>query len=118
MPLRDKLKTLDVWITGLRRQQSATRESIGLVELYHFDEGPDRSILKLNPLAEWSRDQVWDYLRRHGVPYNPLHDQGYRSIGCQPCTSRAAEGADERAGRWTGFGKTECGIHTFMARKA
>jgi phosphoadenosine phosphosulfate reductase len=118
LPLRDKLATLDVWITGLRRQQSDTRASIGLVELYSIDEASGRSMLKLNPLANWTREAVWEYLRRHQVPYNPLHDQGYRSIGCQPCTAKASEGADERAGRWTGFGKTECGIHTFMARKA
>jgi phosphoadenosine phosphosulfate reductase len=118
LPLGDKLRTLEVWITGLRRQQSETRGGTGLIELYSISEDSDRTILKLNPLAHWTREAVWEYLRRHAVPYNPLHDQGYRSIGCRPCTTQATEGADERAGRWTGFGKTECGIHTFMARKA
>lgn len=118
LPLGDKLRTLDVWITGLRRQQSDARGSVDVIELYTVDEDSGRSIFKLNPLAHWTREAVWEYLRRHAVPYNPLHDQGYRSIGCRPCTTKTSEGADERAGRWTGFGKTECGIHTFMARKA
>jgi phosphoadenosine phosphosulfate reductase len=68
-------------------------------------------------MANWTREEVWDYLRDHKIPYNPLHDQGYRSIGCAPCTHRTAEGENERAGRWTGFNKVECGIHTFMPKK-
>ena len=118
VPLQGKLAQLDCWITGLRREQSDTRTAIGFVELYAFDEANHRSIVKLNPMAAWSRQAVWDYLRQHQIPYNPLHDQGYRSIGCQPCTHRSGTGDTERAGRWTGFQKTECGIHTFMARKA
>jgi phosphoadenosine phosphosulfate reductase len=118
IPLQSKLSELDCWITGLRREQSSTRAGIGIVEAYAFDTTSGRDILKLNPMANWSREQVWEYIRDHGIPYNPLHDRGYRSIGCAPCTTRGAEGQGERAGRWIGFNKAECGIHTFMARKA
>jgi phosphoadenosine phosphosulfate reductase len=117
LPLRDKLCDLDCWITGLRRQQSETRSSIGIIELYAFDEASGRDIVKLNPMANWTRDAVWNYLREHKIPYNPLHDRGYGSIGCQPCTKRTANGENERAGRWIGFNKVECGIHTFMPKK-
>ena len=113
-PLKERLKTLSMWITGVRQEQSATREGTGILERYLFDPLLERFILKLNPMHAWGRDAVWEYLKKHGVPYNPLHDKGYRSIGCHPCTHPSgAEGA-ERAGRWTGFEKTECGIHTFM----
>jgi phosphoadenosine phosphosulfate reductase len=115
VPLRSKLSELDCWITGLRRQQSDTRSSIGIIELYEFDEG--RDIAKLNPMANWSREAVWDYLKKHQIPYNPLHDQGYRSIGCWPCTAKDKGGENERGGRWIGFNKVECGIHTFMPKK-
>jgi phosphoadenosine phosphosulfate reductase len=115
LPLRSKLAELDCWITGLRREQSDTRASIGIVELYEFDQGHD--IVKLNPMANWSREAVWKYLADHKVPYNPLHDQGYRSIGCFPCTGKAG-GGNERGGRWVGFNKVECGIHTFLPKKS
>ena len=115
-PLQKKLQQLDCWITGLRREQSDTRSGIGIVELYEFDPVLNREIVKLNPMARWKREAVWEYLRAHRIPYNPLHDQGYRSIGCVPCTSKAGSGENERAGRWIGFNKTECGIHTFMKR--
>ena len=118
LPLQSKLSELDCWITGLRRQQSDTRSSIGIIEVYVADEATSREIAKLNPMANWSRDAVWKYLHDHKIPYNPLHDQGYRSIGCWPCTNKSAAGENERAGRWTGFNKVECGIHTFMAKKA
>ena len=117
MPLRDKLSDLDCWITGLRREQSDTRAATDVVELYVFEETTGREIVKLNPMAGWSRQTVWDYIHQHGIPYNPLHDRGYRSIGCWPCTKPTANGDDERAGRWTGFNKVECGIHTFMPKK-
>ena len=117
MPLRDKLYDLDCWVTGLRRQQSDARSGIGIVEVYSFDEAAGRDIVKLNPMANWSRDAVWRYIHDHKIPYNPLHDQGYRSIGCWPCTRMTASGENERAGRWTGFDKVECGIHTFMPKK-
>jgi phosphoadenosine phosphosulfate reductase len=117
LPLRDKLCDLDCWITGLRRQQSDSRAGIGIIELYAFDEASGRDIVKLNPMAGWTRDAVWQYLREHKIPYNPLYDQGYRSSGCRPCTRQTANGENERAGRWTGFNKVECGIHTFMPKK-
>lgn len=117
LPLRDKLCDLDCWVTGLRRQQSDTRSQIEFVELYVFDEGSGRDIVKLNPMAAWTRNQVWEYIREHRIPYNPLHDRGYGSIGCQPCTRKTTNGENERAGRWTGFNKVECGIHTFMPKK-
>lgn len=114
MPLQRKLAKLSAWITGLRRQQSSERGKTAIVERYRFDVLRDLYILKLNPMATWTRDAVWEYLKRHGIPYNPLHDRGYRSIGCWPCTRPTAAGEDERAGRWTGFDKAECGIHTFL----
>lgn len=113
-PLQKKLSELDVWITGLRRQQSEGREKTQIAELYKFDVLRDRYILKLNPMANWSRDQVLEYIKKHGIPTNPLASRGYRSIGCIPCTRPTGEGDDERAGRWTGFDKSECGIHTFL----
>jgi phosphoadenosine phosphosulfate reductase len=114
LPLQKKLEQLAVWITGLRRQQSETRQRTQILELYHFDVLRDHYILKLNPMANWSREAVWDYIRANKIPYNPLTDRGYRSIGCMPCTRPTASGEDERAGRWTGFEKAECGIHTFL----
>jgi phosphoadenosine phosphosulfate reductase len=118
MPLQGKLGDLDCWITGLRRQQSDARAETGIVEIYAFDEASGRDIVKLNPMAAWTREAVWKYIHDHKIPYNPLHDQGYRSIGCQPCTGKTGSGDNERAGRWTGFNKVECGIHTFLSKKA
>ena len=114
LPLQKKLAALDVWITGLRREQSDTRRNTGIVELYRFDVLRDRYILKLNPLAGWSREMVADYIQAAGLPRNKLSELGYRSIGCQPCTRPVGANDDERAGRWTGFDKSECGIHTFL----
>jgi phosphoadenosine phosphosulfate reductase len=116
-PLQRKLNQLDAWIAGLRREQSSGRANTQILELYEFDRLREKNILKVNPLAGWSRDQVWDYIRFHGIPYNPLMDRGLRSIGCYPCTTSAAAGQGERAGRWTGFDKSECGIHTFLGDK-
>jgi phosphoadenosine phosphosulfate reductase len=113
-PLQKKLGSIHAWITGLRRDQSTGRARTQVLELYEFDRLRGRNILKINPLANWSRDQVWDYLRLHKIPYNPLADRGFRSIGCFPCTTAVFEGQDDRAGRWTGFDKVECGIHTFL----
>lgn len=114
IPLQQKLKTLDVWITGLRRQQSDTRSKTKIAELYKFDVLHDQYILKLNPLATWSRERVQAYLKEHDLPVNALLSRGYRSIGCHTCTRPIGESDDERAGRWTGFDKAECGIHTFL----
>jgi phosphoadenosine phosphosulfate reductase len=114
MPLQKKLSQHAVWLTGVRRQQSDTREKTQILEMYLFDEIRDAYILKANPMANWTREAVWDYIKEKGIPYNPLHDRGFRSIGCWPCTRATADGENERAGRWTGFDKMECGIHTFL----
>jgi phosphoadenosine phosphosulfate reductase len=114
VPLQKKLASLDVWITGVRRQQNESRENTRIAELYHFDVLRDLYIIKLNPLAAWTREQVQARIREHGLPVNALAARGYRSIGCMPCTRPVAEGESERAGRWTGFDKSECGIHTFL----
>jgi len=118
LPLQDKLSQLDCWITGLRKQQSDSRAGIGILELYVLDPQTGRDIVKLNPMAGWKREDVWTYIKANKIPYNPLQDQGYKSIGCTPCTNKTASGEDERAGRWTGFQKVECGIHTFLSKKA
>jgi phosphoadenosine phosphosulfate reductase len=108
-PLTRHLAGLDAWITGLRRDQWASRTNIRKVEIDH-DHG---AIVKLNPLAEWTEDEVWDYVREREVPYHPLYDRGYTSIGCAPCTRAIEPGEASRAGRWwweTNAPK-ECGIH-------
>ncbi|MFQ3613826.1 MAG: phosphoadenylyl-sulfate reductase [Cyanobacteriota bacterium] len=106
-PLNRALVRCTTWITGMRREQSPTRADIGKVQ---WDGKRNR--LKLNPLADWTETQVWDYIRTHGIPYNPLHDRNYPSIGCIHCTAPVAPGADPRSGRWQGKAKTECGLHT------
>jgi phosphoadenosine phosphosulfate reductase len=105
-PLQEMLSGVRAWITGIRREQSPFRANIGLVE-------PDEKfgLIKINPLATWSSRDVWEYIVTHDVPYNPLHNQGYPSIGCVPCTTLVQIGEDLRAGRWRGTSKTECGIH-------
>jgi phosphoadenosine phosphosulfate reductase len=108
-PLTRHLAGLDAWVTGLRRDQWASRAEIRKVEIDH-DHG---AIVKLNPLAEWTEDEVWDYVRERDVPTHPLYERGYRSIGCAPCTRATQPGEDARAGRWwweTNAPK-ECGIH-------
>jgi phosphoadenosine phosphosulfate reductase len=105
-PLADALRPYDAWISGIRRDQSATRAGTELVQW-----NARHNLLKLSPLAYWSERDVWRYIHAHQVPYNPLLDQGYTSIGCSPCTRQAGAGEDLRAGRWAGFAKTECGIH-------
>ena len=107
-PLRRRLAQLDAWICGLRREQATTRGEVRRVE---WDEG--NSLVKINPLADWTTDQVWDYVRTHAVPYNRLHDRGYPSIGCAPCTRAVAPGESLRAGRWWWESPEhkECGLH-------
>ena len=100
--LETALSEVDAWITGIRREQATTRAQATKIER---DER--RGIVKLNPLADWSDRDVWTYIFKHDLPYNPLHDQGYASIGCEPCTRPGAG----REGRWAGLDKTECGIH-------
>lgn len=116
LPLQSRLSSLDVWITGLRRGQSDQRKSTNVLEMYEFDKLRESYIFKLNPMVNWSREKVWSYIKDHKIPYNTLHDKGYRSIGCWPCTKAISDGQDERAGRWEGFNKTECGIHTFLGQ--
>jgi phosphoadenosine phosphosulfate reductase len=105
-PLRRKLSELDAWITSIRRDQTSFRKSAGKIE---WDE--KFGLVKVNPIANWTAKQVWEYLRQHGVPYNSLHDQNYPSIGCTHCTRAVRPGEDPRAGRWPGLAKTECGLH-------
>jgi phosphoadenosine phosphosulfate reductase len=104
-PLAEALAPFDAWITGVRRGDSATRAQTALIEWSTKYE-----LVKLNPLAFWSEHDVWRYIYAHDVPYNPLLDRGYRSLGCSTCT-RLPSGDDPRSGRWAGFSKTECGIH-------
>ncbi len=106
VPLRKALSVRQAWITGIRRQQSETRKHAQVVE---WDQA--FGLVKLNPLAAWTVEEMWDYIKVHDVPYNPLHDQGYPSIGCEPCTSPIGTGEDIRSGRWRGRDKTECGLH-------
>lgn len=107
-PLKRAFQGLDVWICGLRREQSATRIQNQLVE---WDES--NGLIKLNPLIDWTEQQVWDYVRQNSVPYNVLHDKGFPSIGCQPCTRAVFPGEDIRAGRWwwENPDTKECGLH-------
>jgi len=105
-PLRRKLGELQAWITSIRRDQTAERTSAGKIE---WDE--NFGLVKINPIADWSSSKVWQYIREHDVPYNPLHDLNYPSIGCTQCTRAVLPGEDERAGRWSGLAKTECGLH-------
>jgi phosphoadenosine phosphosulfate reductase len=100
--LQSALSDVDAWITGIRREQATTR-----AQATKFERDERRGIVKLNPLADWTDKDVWTYIFKHDLPYNPLHDQGYDSIGCQPCTVPGSG----RDGRWAGSDKTECGIH-------
>lgn len=105
-PLVNILQQYDAWITGIRREQAPTRSSAKKAEYdlkFH--------LFKFNPLADWTHRQVWSYIRDNDLIYNPLHDQNYPSIGCEKCTRPIQEGEDQRAGRWSNFGKTECGLH-------
>ncbi|NLI91506.1 MAG: phosphoadenylyl-sulfate reductase [Peptococcaceae bacterium] len=107
-PLQRVLHTVDAWICGLRREQSSTREEIHLVEW----DG-NHSIYKINPLAFWNEEQVWEYIKKENVPYSNLYNTGFRSIGCEPCTRAVKPGEDVRSGRWwwESPDKKECGLH-------
>jgi thioredoxin-dependent adenylylsulfate APS reductase len=108
-PLKRKLATLDAWVAGLRREQWKTRRNIAKVEIDRDHGG----IVKLNPMADWKLEEVWDYVRKNEVPYHELFDHGYTSIGCAPCTRPVLPGQSERAGRWWWEQETdkECGLH-------
>ncbi len=108
-PLNRALKGRKAWMTGLRRDQSVTRTGVDKIEI----DAAHGGIFKLNPIAEWTNDDVWAYIKKNGVPYNKLHDQGYPSIGCAPCTRAVKAGEDIRAGRWWWESPEhkECGLH-------
>ena len=105
--IRRVLTGFDAWMSGIRRDQSDDRSIAPIV-------GWDKKfgVVKISPLANWTKAKVWDAIVREDIPYNPLHDQGYMSIGCWPCTRSITFGEDERAGRWSGTAKTECGLHS------
>ena len=101
------LANYDAWMSGIRRDQSPDRAAAPIVGWDH-----KFGVVKVSPLANWTKAKVWDAIVKESVPYNPLHDKGYVSIGCAPCTRAVAVGEDERAGRWSGTAKTECGLHS------
>jgi phosphoadenosine phosphosulfate reductase len=105
-PMREALDGAQCWVSGIRRVDSATRAGAA-----KFGWDQRFGLWKLNPLADWTDEQVWNHIREKNVPYNPLHDQGYPSIGCTHCTSKPGQGEDARAGRWAGMDRTECGIN-------
>ena len=106
IPLKNILENYDIWITGIRRKQTQVRKQASLVEFESRFE-----VIKINPLLNWTHDEVWDYIKIHNLPYNSLHDRDYPSIGCKQCTSPVCSGDDDRSGRWKGSQKTECGLH-------
>jgi phosphoadenosine phosphosulfate reductase len=106
VPLRRAVAGYDAWISAIRRDQTVDRAAAGVVQ---WDA--KFGLVKVNPLLGWTRREVWAFIMKHDVPYNPLHDRGYPSIGCWPCTRAVDDGADERAGRWAGTAKKECGLH-------
>ena len=111
-PLRRKLAELRAWITSIRRDQTEARAGAGKIE---WDE--KFGLVKINPLADWSSKQVWQYIRQHDVPYNVLHERDFPSIGCTHCTRAVRPGEDPRAGRWSGSSKTECGLHIIQLQR-
>jgi phosphoadenosine phosphosulfate reductase len=112
-PLMHALEPFDVWFTGLRREQSPTRKDLKKVELHRLPSGS--SLWKVSLLADWKWEQVWQYASASGIPHLPQYDEGYLSIGCQPCTALPADPNNPRSGRWGGT-KLECGIHTFSTQ--
>lgn len=110
-PMQKAMKSVRAWITGIRRDQTATRKNAKILEIERD------GLVKINPLLNWTRADITRYMREHDLPEHPLFEKGYRSIGCKPCTRAVLEGEDERAGRWDGKTKTECGLHTEMFRQ-
>ncbi|ANB58279.1 adenylylsulfate reductase, thioredoxin dependent family protein [Anoxybacillus sp. B7M1] len=106
IPLREVLTGVPAWISGLRREQSSTRRHVEFL-----NKDPKFQSIKICPLIHWTWKDVWNYVYKHQLPYNELHDKGYPSIGCEPCTSPALDANDLRSGRWAGRGKVECGLH-------
>jgi len=112
-PLLGALEPFDIWFTGLRREQSPTRKNLKKVELHRLPTG--KTLWKISLLADWNWQQVWTYTTQNGISHLPQYDQGYLSIGCEPCTALPADPNNPRSGRWGGA-KLECGIHTFSKR--
>lgn len=112
-PLLEALEPFEIWFTGLRREQSPTRKNLRKVEQHRLPIG--KTLLKVSPLVDWTWGQVWEYTGGKGLSYLPQYDQGYLSIGCQPCTAIPDDPRNPRSGRWSGK-KLECGIHTFSER--
>jgi phosphoadenosine phosphosulfate reductase len=106
IPLRRAVVGYEAWISAIRKDQTGDRAKASIVQ---WDA--KFNLVKINPLLHWTKKDVWNFIIQHGVPYNPLHDRGYPSIGCWPCTAPAGDGETERAGRWRGTGKKECGLH-------
>lgn len=120
IPLRRKLLTLDAWITGQRKDQSPdTRNTIPMIERDSAFSTQDKALIKFNPLSNWSSADVWEYIRSNDVPFNALHEQGYKSIGCEPCTRAVLPNQHEREGRWWWEEATqkECGLHEGNLKK-
>jgi len=109
IPFNRALRHYDAWVTSMRRDSSWTRRDTPIVAETELETG--ERLVKINPIANWTRRDAWGYLKDNGLPHNPLYDLGYASIGCAPCTRMTFPGEDERAGRWSGLLKTECGIH-------
>ena len=105
-PLEQAIRDADGWLTGIRRDQTSARSSAPKLVL-----DARRGVVKVQPLVDWSERDCWRYIYQNGIPYNELHDRGFPSIGCMPCTRAAGSGEDARAGRWAGTGKSECGLH-------
>jgi phosphoadenosine phosphosulfate reductase len=113
-PFARALRNFDAWMTSMRRDSAWTRKHTPIVSQTELE--PGKTLVKVNPIANWTRRDAWAYLKEHDLPHNPLYDLGYDSIGCAPCTRMVFPGEDERAGRWSGLLKTECGIHVREAR--
>jgi phosphoadenosine phosphosulfate reductase len=110
-PMQKALKDIKAWVSGIRRDQTSARAQAKILELQRD------GLLKVNPLLNWTKADVKRYMEEHRLPSHPLYEKGYRSVGCAPCTIAIGADDDERAGRWAGRGKTECGLHTEMFKK-
>jgi phosphoadenosine phosphosulfate reductase len=108
--MQESLQGVECWMAGLRRGQADTRKNIKIIEQY------GTGLIKVHPIANWSGKDTYDYMKKFDLPFHPLWEKCYKSIGCEPCTTLPLPGQDERSGRWAGQDKTECGIHTFMAK--
>ena len=112
-PLMESLEPFEIWFTGLRREQPPTRANLRKVELHKLPSS--KALWKVSLLADWNCEQVWQYANANGIPHLPQYDEGYLSIGCQPCTALPSDPNNPRSGRWGGT-KLECGIHTFSTQ--